>query len=204
MLNSDNDDQLKSATFTPQKVESIVSKFPVGTHVAKSEKTLGQADVTALAASDEAVVTPSTCQGKQKFNSQRLLGAKISTVNAQIEGVRYSINAQQIPSSNASRTPRDQACERMSLAYGDGSYSIISPAESPKVAGVDTVATRTTTRTVAKETVDNFTFAAWTDDYHAVVVLATSDPSYKPQANPIDPTFAKELLSEAVRLVTTT
>lgn len=193
-----------SRAFKRENVSSIVSKFPEGTQVIKGERTMDRSDVGSISTGDDfAIVTPTNCQGKQKVDRSRLVGATANTVNASIKGVLYVVTAQEIPSGNAPRVRKDKDCERMSISYPDGSYNIVSPAEGPRIDGFDVEGARSVTRTSAEETVDNFVFTAWMDDYHAVVVTASSDPTYKPQANPIDPKMAKELLTEAVRLVTT-
>lgn len=198
-----SDDGGEHGDFDAQRIDQVVAKFPEGTHVVKGEKTFLESDVRDLNAGRESIkVRPAACENSRKLNTARLVGAYAKTVSAYDKGVQYVVTAEVIPPSNGKRTRPDPACDTVSYQFPDGSTSIASTPEKPKVAEAEVESTRSVTRTADNQSIDDYSFVAWIDDYHAVVVRATSDPSYKPQANPVDPALAKQLLVEGVRLVT--
>ncbi|CAM4031172.1 DUF5642 domain-containing protein [Tsukamurella strandjordii] len=196
----------KPTSFDLGRIDSVVSKLPVGTQVIKGpKKTFSADDVRGLNAGNDSIkARPSACQDTKKVNTDRLIGATAQTVSAFDKGVRYIVTAEVIPSKNGKRTrPDGAACATVSYEFPDGGASIATtPRDKPEIANAEVEATRTVARTGQNETIDSYTFVAWVDDFHAVVVQAASDPTYKPQASPIDPTLAKQLLVEGVKLVT--
>ncbi|MET9327160.1 DUF5642 family protein [Tsukamurella sp. NPDC003166] len=191
--------------FDSSRIFEAAGMFPAGSKVDnnRAEITLRE-NVGALLSSEKPQVTPASCQKYVDgiINPSRVVGTRVRTINGYSKGVQYTITAQTLPEGTPTRAAPDAACQELTYEYSDGSFALAtSPNEIPNIDGVRVDATRIVMQTNAKQTIDTFTFKGWIDGRHVVAVQAKSDPNAKPAANPIDPTFAKSLFVETVKLV---
>lgn len=199
-LGSDSHDP----AFDPSKVSEVQSVFPKDAVVRVWDKRIFTAQDAAAADAANAkgvTVSPERCRSSMLLSMDRAVGSQIYTVGANLKGVIYSVNAQVIPDSNPARQRPDQNCKRTVITHSDGTFSIYTPVEIPRIDGVEVEGFRTVSRTPKGETVDSYTFKAWIDDYRVVLVNSVSDPRYNPPSNPIDPALSKNLLESAVNSV---
>lgn len=177
----------------------VIKDLPKGFTVTAGEKVLGAADIAALKAPAEGVVKQAACAATPADRADNVLGARLNIVNASRDGVLYMITAQEARETSAPHTDSAIDCSYTTVERPNG-YIITTPAVAPVVAGLKIEALHIVTK--AGTTIqDSYLFRTWIDPRRVVSVAVRSDPSHRPPANPVDPTFAKHLLERAITVV---
>lgn len=182
------------------RVSKIRQSFPAGYEFREGQRLVSQKTVDSIRAPKDRRIRPEACAAQAADSvDNTFVGTKMYGVDALGHGLMYVITAQETPPSTPPHQEQQLDCSYTEVAYSDG-RALSTPTEAPTVPDVKIQAVHTVTQR-AGAVIDSYSYKAWLDGHHAVVLSVASDPGATPPANPIDPTFAKKTFAEAITLV---